>query len=189
MARSFLQRATDGIALAIRFPLRRGNWNMKKISNLRKIGLLVLGSSFFLMNGCAHARMEKQIDDKVAQENVVKNRADLRAESADLIRRTSGLTEEQRQSLNRLKVETSAQLDTLSTGSLKLRAVLIHDLLQTPYNEDEVELIKERLTKIEDQRLTTMFSAVTQANQILGRQAMQNRAFVDGFFDGHGNRD
>ena len=163
---------------------------MKITAKFGRLEILALASSLLvIMSGCAHAQLEKKVDDKVAQETLVKTRTDLRVESGDLIQTAPGLSDDQRQSLNRLRVETAGQLDSLSLGSLKLRAILIHDLLETPYDEDEVELIKERLTKIEDQRLTTMFSAVTKANQILGRQALQNHALVDGFFDGHGSRD
>lgn len=142
-----------------------------------------------LLNGCAHARLEKQIDEKMAQESSIKTHADLLAEGTDMIRSASGLTEEQRQKLTRLKADTESQLDPLREQSLKLRALLVQDLLATPYNEDEVELIKNRLSAIEDRRLDVMFSAVTNANQILGRQAQPNHTIVEGFIEGHGNRD
>lgn len=158
--------------------------SMKNWTKLGTVACLAV-----LLNGCAHARLERQIDNKVAQEDGVKTHADLVSEGAELIKTAQGLTSDQRQRLTKLKVDTEGQLDPLRNQSLKLRAVLIQDLLSSPYNEDEVELIKERLSSIEDRRLNIMFSAVTQANQILGRQSLANHTIVEGFIEGHGNRE
>lgn len=158
----------------------------------KRTGLLITACALMaILQGCAHASLDKRIDDELAKETEVKSQTSLRAESADLIRTTSGLTDDQRQRLSQLKTKTAAELDPLWQQSLKLRAILIKDVIATSYDNDEVSLIKARLRKIGERRLTIMFDAVKEANQILGRQAVDNREVVDDvLFEGHGgNRD
>ena len=45
------------------------------------------------------------------------------------------------------------------------------DLISTHYDMDEVNLIKARLSDLEDRRLTVIFDAIAKANTIMGRQS------------------
>jgi hypothetical protein len=136
-------------------------------------------SSIPILQGCAHSALEKHVDQEVTQESAVKNNADLRAEADQLIETAPGLSADQRARLSALRNTTRAQTDEMWAQSLKLRSVLIKDLITTNYNEDEVELIKQRIRNLEDKRLSLMFSAVERANTILGRQAMANPRLID----------
>jgi hypothetical protein len=159
-------------------------------SKIKSRGMIVTVATLVaIMQGCAHAELDRRIDNEVAQEAEVKTQTNLRTESADLIRTALWLTDDQRQKLTQLKSKTAGELDPLWEQSLKLRAVLIKDVISTPYDGDEVALIEKRLRKIGDQRLTVMFDAVAEANQILGRDAVDNRKVVDDvLFEGHGDR-
>ena len=146
--------------------------------------------SVLALQGCAHSALEKQVDDKVAQENTVKNHAELQTQANQMIDSSTSLTAEQKSKLSALRTSTRSQTDQMWEQSLKLRSLLVKDLISSSYNEDEAELIKERIKTLEDQRLTVLFGAVDQANKILGHQAAQNQYIVHGFFyEGHGSRD
>ena len=55
---------------------------------------------------------------------------------------------------------------------------------------DEVNLIKARLSDLEDRRLNVIFDAITKANTILGRQAALNQSIFRDFMEPRGgNRD
>jgi hypothetical protein len=60
---------------------------------------------------------------------------------------------------------------------LKLREILVTDLAQPNYDEDEVSAIKDRLTTVEKLRLTVIFEAIDKANKLMGRE-VPNRHFI-----------
>lgn len=139
------------------------------------------------IQGCAHGQLEKRIDEKVAQETQVKTRADVSEEAKESIERASGLTQDQRSQLLSLRESTHAQMDRLINQSLRLRAVLVKDLISTAYDEDEVQLIKRKIRDVEKQRVSEIFDATDQANRILGREAVNNRKVLDEMFEPHGH--
>lgn len=139
------------------------------------------------LQGCAHSSTEQKVDRKLSDETSIKTHSDLREETDNVLKSTPGLSDDQRVKLAALRDSTRTRLDALYAQSLKLRSVLIKDLITTNYNEDEVELIKSRIKTVEDKRLSLIFDAVEQANLILGHLVLTNRQVImDGFFEGHG---
>jgi hypothetical protein len=131
-------------------------------------------------SGCAHGLVEKQLDEKIAREETVNKRSDLRAESDRLIETAPGLSEEQRKMLRALRDSTRIQSDELREKSLRLRAVLIKDLLSPRYSSDELDLVKAKMKDVEQENLHVFFSSVRQANTILGRwRPQKDEAFYD----------
>jgi hypothetical protein len=139
-----------------------------------------------IAQGCASSALNRKIDNEMAQETSIKTHADLRNETGQLIQTAPGLTAEQRSKLATLRDSTRAQLDTMWMQSLKLRSLLLKDLVSANYDVDEVELIKRRIRDLESKRLTVTFDAVEQANQILGHETYESRQrIMDAFFEGH----
>ena len=66
----------------------------------------------------------------------------------------------------------------MNKKSLELRSVLLKDILSTNYNHKEVGLIKNRMKKLEEKRLTMIFDALDKANVIMGRQASENHLLM-----------
>jgi hypothetical protein len=131
-------------------------------------------SGLLLLQGCAHGALEKKIDEKISLETPINSRADLNIEAGSLIQNAPGLTDDQRSRLSVLRVQTSSALAQLTEQSLRLRDLLIHDVVSQSYDPDEVQAIKSRLKGIEEKRLSLMFDSVDQANVILGREAVQH---------------
>jgi uncharacterized lipoprotein YajG len=123
--------------------------------------------------GCA-TTPNPAIEAKIAKEPPVANRQELQNEASQMIQSDKDLSADQKQRLEILRTKLGAQLDEISAQSLKLRSVLVQDVLSPGYSVDEVDLIKKRLKKLEDKRLTLMFDGVDQANSILGRQAARH---------------
>jgi len=131
---------------------------------------LVLGLA---LQGCATAT-NRNLDSKLNQEASVQNRKEFQSEANRTIETAKGLTLEQRQSLESLKATMWTKREALGEQSLKLRAILVKDLISSNYDMDEVNLIKARLSDLEDQRLTLIFDAVSKANEIMGRKSADN---------------
>jgi hypothetical protein len=131
------------------------------------IPLLLLG--LLSLSACATGHVETQLDDKVAHENTVKSRADLRLESDRLIATAPGLKTEQRTQLMALRDSTRRKSNLLRAESLRLRAVLIQDLMAPDFSAAEVALVKKKLTDVEHERLQVFFSSIHGINTVLGR--------------------
>lgn len=156
------------------------------MKNVVSAGLaIVMGT--LLLQGCAHGP-DQRIDDKLSQEGAVKDRAQLRTETSEVIRTAPGLTDDQRSKLTDLSNTTRTQIDDISQQTLKLRALLVQEVVSSNYNADEVAGIKKRIRKLEAKRITAIFDAVDKANTILGRQAQTNQHIVREFLEPHGGR-
>ncbi len=143
--------------------------------------LIQTGGSVLLFVACANATLEKGIDQKISQENEVQTRSDLNNEVSEAVENAKDVTPEQKIQLFALRSSVRQQIDDNWQKSLKLKSVLIKELITSNYNENEVSLIKQRLKKLESQRLAITFDAIDQTNKILGRQAKLNRAVMTDF--------
>lgn len=164
---------------------------MKMNFGFNCFGLLAAGlMGVFFAQGCSHGALDKKIDEEVAQESTVKTHNDLTNEGTQVLNSAQGLSAEQKQKLKDLRTSVTGQLADIYEKSLRLRSVLIKDLVAKDYNEDEVELIKSRIKYNEDKRLSLMFEAVDKAKTILGRNIEVNRHIVEDFMEGgHGGRE
>ena len=112
---------------------------------------------------------QKAVDAKVAQEPPQIKRADLIAEGENLIDKSPDLSEDQKNKLRDLWAKSRKQSDDLIKSSLQLRAVLVKDIVATPYNDREVNVVKQKIAKVEQDRLSVFFKGVRETNRILGR--------------------
>ncbi|MGZ3650201.1 MAG: hypothetical protein ACXVB9_20535 [Bdellovibrionota bacterium] len=135
----------------------------------KRRALMILAFAFAALSACSGT--QKAIDTKVAQETAVKNNADLRSEADRMIENDAALNADQKQRLTALRTSISAQTSDIAKQELRLRSVLVEELLSPNYSIDEVALIKKRLKKLEKQRLSLLFNGVDQANAILGHLA------------------
>lgn len=142
------------------------------------LGLMV-GVS--LLQGCSH-NVAKVLDEKLAQEQEVPNQAALRVESGQAIEKTPGLTTEQRTKLISLREKLRAEMSKLQEESLKLRGILIKDVISPTYDDAEVTLIKQRLESVEKQRLAAIFQTIDKANDILGRPTADHARIMHDLF-------
>jgi hypothetical protein len=155
-------------------------WNMVGL-----IGLLAVAAT-----GCAHnGATEKNLDAKVATEQPTPASDEISAKADRLVSQHPDLSAQQRSDLNVLKTRTQAKLTQMRDESLKLRSVLVEDVLSPNYNKKEVSLIQKRMQKLEGARLTVMFRAVDEAGRILGRSGVQNQQLIQGMLEPKGQRE
>ncbi len=125
-------------------------------------------SSLFIP-ACAQKPVAQTLDEKLAQESTVKTTADYETQSDQTVNNAPGITDDQKKELMAYRESVRAQSSALQQESLKLRAVLVKNLLAPNYNTDEVERIKSKIRDIEQERLRIFFSAVREMNTKLGR--------------------
>ena len=154
--------------------------NQKKINNLSVISITLL---VILAPGCASTSADRRIDSKLEAEPAVSDSNALGGEFKTMIDHSQKLTLIQKNKLLALQNDTRDQLSQLKNQSLKLRSILIKDVMQAGYNPNEIELVKERLKKTEDRRLTVIFNAVDHAETIIGNELPENEGLLRSFYE------
>jgi hypothetical protein len=142
-----------------------------KQKSLSMIGVFLAVSVF---QGCATA-IDRKIDQEVSQEAEFKRNSDLRTEESHAIQMASWLDGNQRRELQELRESTENSIDQIDQQSLKLRAVLVKDLIARDYDMGEITEIQERLKALENTRMRVISNAVDEGKLILGRPEVVTR--------------
>ena len=149
----------------------------------RVVVILLSIGGIFSVAACMSSAVHERLEKRVAEESAVNNTPDLRRETSMLIENMHNLNDEQRRELLALRDRTRAQVDKSTQRSLRLRAILMKDLMTNKrYDEDEVYLIKEEIAKAENKKLAVIFDGIREANFILDRQTMEDQMIYQGFF-------
>jgi len=144
-------------------------------------GLMVTGMMLFVQ-GCA-SDANKRLDQKIGHEPPVKNTSELNKEIQTTIDQDSSLTPDQKEKLTKLRKETAQKLLALRQESLKLRDILIRDFESE--NDEEIDLIHERMKDLNDQQVSVLFHSVREGNKILGHVPFR-KGWIDGMItEGH----
>lgn len=146
-----------------------------KMNRSKKLSLTLIAIALF--SSCATKKIDQTIDNKVAQTPNISGPGELRQNTTDAIASTPGITEDQRAKLVEIQKTTEGKLDRLREESLKMRQLLLQEVVRTEnYNDDEVNRIKTRLKDVDNKRLTTLFKALDQANDVLGHKTQRTQA-------------
>lgn len=150
----------------------------------KKVFVLLVSTLAFM--GCAgsqRATLNRVLDEKLAHETTIKSRSDLSQEATSIIATAPGLTDFQRVRLRTLKEETAVQTNRLIQQSLKLRSVLVKTMLDPNADPEEVDLLKTRIKKTEQERVSLFFRTVHSVNTILGRWGSRTERENQEFYD------
>ena len=132
--------------------------NLKFTSVLVAIGLLA---------GCA-SQTQKQVDQDLAKTPAVASPQELHEQTTAKINEDPRLTDEQRTKLKGLQAKFQEQYKTARDESLKLRSLLVDQLLAKSYKPREIAAIKGRIHAAEERRLEATFKAADEVSKILG---------------------
>ncbi|MGZ3650202.1 MAG: hypothetical protein ACXVB9_20530 [Bdellovibrionota bacterium] len=139
------------------------------------------------LQACASSAQNKQLDAKVAAETDVPSGKALNEKESKIVSNTSGLSADQKEKLDALRQHVHDKLSAIAAESVKLRSVLIKDVLTDKPNHKEISAVKHRLAKLSDQRLDTIFDAANQTNELLGRNGMLREAMDIQFLEDNFN--
>jgi hypothetical protein len=147
------------------------------------IFLILGGIGYF---GCSHKAVEEKLNEKMSVQPAVSGTPALQADAVFLIE-NSQLTSLQKEKLTRLQEVSGKQLESYRDQSLRLRAILIQDVLSAHYNRSEVKLIQSKIKKVEYKRVALIFRTIDIANGIMGRDtnAEENAQLLNRMMLGH----
>jgi len=144
---------------------------MKTIGSL--LAITLLAASCTILN--------QRLNRKLEAAPLVQSKSNLRNEAGKFIENSKDLDGEQREKLLALREWTRSSINQIQQDSLKLRSLLIEEVLSPSYEDNEIVLIKSRMKKLEQKRLNVIFDAVDKANKIIGRSEVKFRDEM--FFD------
>ena len=138
----------------------------------KELFLAILSSALLTTaQGCAHSQLENHLDAKLDKEPATETRAQLATEEKTKVAGDTAVSSEKRAAIEQVIQDARTRTDAMREESLKLRAVLVKDLVSADYDVQEVEMIKSRIRKLEQDRLSEYFGAIRETNRILGRWA------------------
>ena len=167
----------DSVKMSFTFIMNKG---LSTRNN--KLALCLFATCALGLTACSHTSVDRELNRKVAEESNINTQADLNAEATHLIEKAKNITEEQRSQLLALREKTRAETLEQNKESLRLRSVLVKELLSTDYNRQEVAGLKRSIKKTDERKLSILLDAVQKTNLILGRQARDNRVEHDDDF-------
>jgi hypothetical protein len=144
-----------------------------------RTGLFALSLCAIIATGCSHVQQEKQLDKKIANQPAPRNTTGLINEADRLIQNTPGLSEDQRLKLYDLRDSTRVQIQDCNAQSLKLRSILLQDLLSSKKNAKEIDLLKKKIQSVEKEKVDALLSAVDRAKGILGYKFATHKHVVN----------
>lgn len=148
----------------------------------------------FTLQSCGTSLSQRSVDEKLAAEPMITSQTELIKKNDEVITSASGLTDSQKIELNTLRNSARIQSASLQQQALKLRQILIKELVASDYdsnNASAVRTIKQKLSNLEKERLNLTFDSIDKAQKILGHEAKNNQQImINHFFDreieGHG---
>ena len=144
-----------------------------------KLAILVAG--LFLFQGCAHDQGEKKLDAKLAA-NPVETPRELHAQATQEIDSAPSLKPEQKAKLLAIRDSVRDEMKKNRVESLRLRSVLIRDLVEkkdTQKNRKEIELVKQKIRDLGEKNLSAFFQAVREANETMGRWGSRDERLAE----------
>lgn len=111
---------------------------------------------------------EKVVDHKVEEQAAIESPNQAAHAGRFAIRASDKLTEEQKTKFLNLMNKTESQVNEIRMKEGQLKAALFQDLAEGKYNQREIQIVKNRLRKLEIQKLELMFDSIEEIRVLLG---------------------
>lgn len=132
---------------------------------------VLLGPLGLTTLGCAHKTPEeRQVERRIASEPQIKDKAALETRNDRAIDQAMGLSDEERHKLTVLRDSNRARVDALSEESLKIRSLLVQDIVNPDSDPSEITLLKNKLKETENKKVAIYLEGIDEANSLLGRR-------------------
>lgn len=122
----------------------------------------------FALLGCA-TPAQKRVDKAVKQESGVSSQAELYKKGHQAILNSPGATKEQREKMLSLYSRTGQEIAAIRSEMGKLKGVLFRNLMNPKSKETDLNVIKRRLSRLNQRKLDVMFDALADSRKILGK--------------------
>lgn len=149
----------------------------------KSLGLGLALSFAVLMVGCA-TPAQKRVDKQMQKESGVSSQSGLRMKGYQAILDSQDISKKQREDMLKLYAKTSQRIMGVRSEMGKLKGVLFQNLLKPNGKETDLNVVKRRLSRLNDEKLDIMLDALASARTILGKQL--NEKILVPFMDEEG---
>lgn len=142
--------------------------------NLRKNFLIIVPLSLAYMFGCS-SQSANVLDQKIAALQVPG--APLDDEFSKDLAVSTILSDEQKSKMQNLRENTLKQISEFNEAIVKLKMILIRDLLSNDSEHAEIILIKSKIQNIEEKKMAVFFEAIKAANELMGKTETNEKIY------------
>lgn len=135
---------------------------------------LVIFFLFPLVNCASKRAEEKALQQQVQAQAPREMHGEVAQKGFEEIIQSKNLSEEQKEKLLKLHSQMAADTFKIQDETSKLKAVLFETMVQKPFNEKKVNIIKKQLIALNDQKMKNMLSAIDQVKDIIGNEQPQD---------------
>jgi hypothetical protein len=136
--------------------------------------------------GCAQQKVSEKKVDKEIKEVVIMENEKASDSAKDLVVRSDKLNEEQKRKLLDLQARTQTEIDSIKAEIEKTKLVLIKTILEPKMNQREYNILRKRISKLEEKRMDKGFKAMTEARNIISPKSdSESREFYRAYMHRH----
>ena len=117
---------------------------------------------------CANQQVDNEIQQKAAAQPTRTMHGEVANMGLESIDSSPSLTTEQKQKLHELQERMMKETFRIQDETSKLKGVLFETIATSPYDPKQISSLKKRLTALNDQKMSNMFSALSEAEKIVG---------------------
>ncbi len=138
------------------------------------------------LTGCAQQKVSEKKVDKEIKEVVIMENEKASDSTKDLVSKSDKLNEEQKRKLLDLQARTQTDIDSIRSEIEKTKLVLIKTILEPKMNVREYNILRKRITKLEEKRMDKGFKAMTEARNIIAPKSdSESREFYRAYMHRH----
>lgn len=138
--------------------------------------VFTIAFSLLALAGCAHST-NRAVDSKLESETAVQSPSELRQELVQFIDGVEGLSPAQREKLLGVKLKLVDQLQALKSQALTIKSALLKETAQDRFSPEEERRLRDRLRKVESEKLDMFFKSLDEANTIMGKSAHRDQVY------------
>lgn len=143
----------------------------------------LISFSVFVLFACARHQtpLEKEVAAEVAQEQPLPAGEPMARAGQEILFEAPNLSPQQKQRLKELHVKSSQEFEQIRKELSKNQLVLLKTLVNPKAKDEEIDVLKDRIVKLEKQRTNQFLTTLDKAKRILGRKNSDDERFYRAF--------
>ncbi len=143
-------------------------------------------TSLILLGACA-SKADKKFHENLAKAPETSTTAETRKNVTTIIQNSSHLTDAQKEKLLALQEKTQTEAAALYQEGLKIQEMLALEYTKENTSDKAIRTIKKHMIQNSRARLNLIFSALSEADKIIGRKVIPNHTeLMSTFYNEHG---
>ncbi|MGE0762480.1 MAG: hypothetical protein AB7N80_04305 [Bdellovibrionales bacterium] len=155
---------------------------MKAIAVAGLLGLTIL------VTGCATQDEKRDVEKKVQAETPVAQDESFANRGANIFLKAQNLSEEQREQLMLIHTSTFEKTARLRDEITKTKSALFKTVVNPKASPKEISMMKNRIVKLDRERLDVMLSAFDEVQKVMGRNQPMDPNIFEPFMSMDGER-